>query len=252
MYLGDEAIIEVGQFSLEGRPDPQGPPVGQPPAQGRLRGRAASRLRARRRPSPPRSRRCSSAAARAPPSAASRWRWTRCTATTARTRWSSSPAMNRSPPARPRRPALRPLLRAPGDVAVVHAPRPEHAQRPDRVPGGQRASSCCASGASMRCRSISPPSPGGSTAPSSPPSGRWASSSRSATRSSRSRACTASTPSSSRAGSPDIWSTRGRSDCRGRACAAMWAEGQIPKPELPRGSSSTGARCHGSGTLTSH
>ena len=61
-----------------GPPDPQGAPVGQPPAQGRLRGRAAPRLRAGARPSPPRSRRCSSAAARARPSAASRWRWTRC------------------------------------------------------------------------------------------------------------------------------------------------------------------------------
>ena len=43
IYLGDEAIVEVGRVLAGGAPHPQGAPVGQPPAQGRLRGRAASR-----------------------------------------------------------------------------------------------------------------------------------------------------------------------------------------------------------------
>ena len=47
MYLGDEAIIELASFSLEGRRDPQGAPVRQPAAQGRLRRGAAPGLRAR-------------------------------------------------------------------------------------------------------------------------------------------------------------------------------------------------------------
>ena len=55
----------------------------------------------------------------------------------------------------PRRPALRPLLRAPGGVAVVHAARPGDAQRADRVPGRRRRSSCCATAGSRSCRSTS-------------------------------------------------------------------------------------------------
>ena len=63
-------------------------------------------------------------------------------------------------------------------------------------------------------------------------SARSAGSSRSATRSSRSRASTASTRSSSRAGSRATSCTRARSACRA-GLAAMWAEGQLPKPSLP-------------------
>ncbi len=47
IYLGDEAIIDVRSFSLEGRADPQGSPIGHAPAQGRLQRRAATARRAR-------------------------------------------------------------------------------------------------------------------------------------------------------------------------------------------------------------
>ena len=66
-----------------GPPDPQGAPVGHPPEQGRIRRRAARCSRALDAGDDrARSRRCSSSGARAPPSAASRWRWTRSTAST--------------------------------------------------------------------------------------------------------------------------------------------------------------------------
>ena len=63
-----------------------------------------------------------------------------------------------------------------------------------------------------------------------------------AIRSFRSRACTASTPSSSRVGSPAISVYQGAFGLPRASVAAMWAEGQLPKPELPRAASSPGAR----------
>ncbi len=126
---------------------------------------------ARSTPRPPRrSSTCSSAAARARPSAASRWRWTR---STVRHGDDTLVVLARDARGRgPRRPALRPLLRAPGDVAVVHAPRPGHAQRADRVHGRQGGRAAARARRARRCRSTSPPSPSGCTAPRSAASGR--------------------------------------------------------------------------------
>ena len=53
-------------------------------------------------------------------------------------------------------------------------------------------------------------------------------------RTSRSRACTASTRSSSRAGSRATRSTRAARTPARMSLAAMWAEGQLPKPALPK------------------
>ena len=113
---------------------------------------------------------------------------------------------------RPWRPALRPVLRAQGDVALVHAPRPGHAQRADGVPRrrGDRA---------LRERGIEEMSLNFAAfakwmhSPAAPSSALLGKLVRSETRSSRSRACTASTRSSSRAGSPATSSTRARSGC---------------------------------------
>ena len=70
-----------GRVLARGPADPQGPPVGQPAAARPATTPSSTTLAAaRRRARSPRSRRCSSAAARARPSAASRWRWTRSAA----------------------------------------------------------------------------------------------------------------------------------------------------------------------------
>ena len=65
-----------------GPTDSQGAPVGDTPHQGRIRGRAARAARARPDHDRTASKRSSSSVARAPPSAASRWRWTRSRAST--------------------------------------------------------------------------------------------------------------------------------------------------------------------------
>ena len=129
-----------------GPADPQGPPVGHPAAQGRLHGRAAAGSARSTPPRSPRSRRCSSAAAQGAPERGFSMAMDSSAASTARRRWSCS--------ARDEDGAIRGVLhfvpcygRA-GGVAVVHAPRPRDAQRPDRVPGrhGRRAAARAGAG----------------------------------------------------------------------------------------------------------
>ena len=76
IYLGDEAIIEPARSRSRGGRSARSANR-SPAAQGRLQRRAATARRAGRRRRRARWRTCSSAGARAPPSAASRWRWTR-------------------------------------------------------------------------------------------------------------------------------------------------------------------------------
>ena len=133
IYLGDEAIVDLGQLLARGPPDPQGAPVGHPPEQGRLHGRAARAARAR-----PGHARAGRAGRRARPPGRARARLLDGDGLApgrARPR-DARGARARRRRRDPRRPALRALLRPPGGVAVVHAPRPGDAQRADRVPRG--------------------------------------------------------------------------------------------------------------------
>ena len=144
MYLGDEAIIEVGEFSLEGRPIRK---VRQSVSRLRKAGFAAELHRVSelapavaaeveevlergREGAPERGFSMAMDSLHGDHGAGHARR----------------PRPRRASDADPRRPALRALLRALGDVAVVHAPRPAHAQRPDRVHGRQRG------GAAARAR----------------------------------------------------------------------------------------------------
>ena len=91
LYLGDEAIVDVGAFTLEGRPIRK---VRQSVSRLRKAGYTAE-LRTVASWTPdtlPRSRRCSSSAARALPSVASRWRWSRSPAPQRGIRWCCSRA----------------------------------------------------------------------------------------------------------------------------------------------------------------
>ena len=137
-----------------------------------------------------------------------------------------------------RRASFRAVLRPRCRVAVVHAPRPGHAQRAHRVPGGQSGRAAARSRpprdvAELRgVREVdAQPRRAGS-------SGRSAGSSRWATRSFRSRACIASTRSSFRAGSRATWCTRGRSDCRAPGSPRCGPRASSPSPRCRPGESS--------------
>ena len=144
---GDRRAREV---LARGPRDPQGPPVGQPPDEGRLRGRAARGRRARpdtleRDRGGARARARGRAGARLldgdglDPRRRSAARRSSCSRATTRTRSAASCTSCRCYGRRDR-------------VAVVHAPRPGDAQRAHRVPRRRRRSSCCASAAWTRCR----------------------------------------------------------------------------------------------------
>ena len=77
IYLGDEAIVELDEFSLEGRAIRKVRQSVSRLAKAGYTRRAARAPRPRSGDDRARSSRCSSAAARALPSADSRWRWTR-------------------------------------------------------------------------------------------------------------------------------------------------------------------------------
>ena len=135
LYLGDEAVVELNAFSLEGRAIRK---VRQSVQRLRKAGYSSELLHARRdrrRDDAPDGARARASGASASPSAASRWDWTNPVPARA---GHAVRARARRRGRRARRAALRPVLRAPGDVAVDHAPRPEHPERADGVPGRGR------------------------------------------------------------------------------------------------------------------
>ena len=133
-YIGDESVVETGSFSLEGRAIRK---VRQAVSRVERAGyrpelqRSASSMRRRSRSS----NRSPVPGARVSPSGASRWRWTRCAGEHL---GDSVVVLARDGDGRdPRIPSFRPGLRPRRDVALVHAPRARHAQRPHRVPRGE-------------------------------------------------------------------------------------------------------------------
>ena len=198
--------------------DPEGAPVGAEAGEGRVLGRAAGARAARRR-DPRRARgACPSVGARERPSVVSRWRWTRSTRAH---QPDSVVVLARDGEGRDSRlPPLRPELRPPGNVALVHAPRLRHAERFDGVPGRARQSSSGERGIeeislnfAAFARLIRAQGAGAARP------------SRSSTASSRSSACTGSTRNSTHAGSRATSSSRARSDCRASASQRCWSRG---------------------------
>ena len=150
LYLGDEAIVDTRGFSLEGRAIRK---VRQSVSRLEAAGytRRGARLRGSRRGGAPRARaRLGALARRRRRSAASRWRWTASAAST--TPAASSSLARDAGGDDPRLPPLRAELRAPRDVALVHAPRPRDAERADRVPRRQGDRAAARAGRWRSCR----------------------------------------------------------------------------------------------------
>ena len=230
LYLGDEAI-------LADRRDGPRRWRAQEPAQGRQPRRAPwlqRRAARRRRASTPRRiaelREVSGAGATERPTAASRWPTTTSSTSCCPTRsWCSRATPTRACAAS----CTSSRSSGAGGVARLHAPRPRHAQRAHRLPRRAMRRGCSPSAASTEFSLNFAAFGRWLRAPSNALERARRGCCASATAGSRSSACIASTRSSSRAGSRATCSFDRPLALPRVALAALWAEGQLPKPRPP-------------------